>query len=230
MKFYKYIHIHKYIIIRRMCIALTSLVSTMPLTYFPRAGITQSTQDSSARCTSLSATRASIFRSPPLPLVCSRGSARSLGLSGCARGRNKEGEGGRCEKGRGGGWQQAGPLQWSAWRLIGGGWGSARAHAFHSCYDDNATRRPRVSQRRVCVCRFSVFWSIERSHDTLPRCVRVPRPRPSRCACACVWVITDQQDRSQDDDIALTGLDCEWLWGQRWRPWIHSVSHRWIQQ
>lgn len=193
-------------IIRRTCTALTSLVSTMPLTYFPREGSKHSTQDSSTRCTSLSATRASIFRLPPPPLVCSR---CSCALPGSERERAWEGgewwrERAGCEEGRGSGWVQAGPPQCSAWRQLGGrhggregGRGAARAQAFHSRYDDVATCRHVTTE--LCVCRFPVFWSVRRSHDTPPRCARVPPssetciPRSSRCVCVCVCVvITDQ--------------------------------------
>lgn len=55
---------------------LTSLVSTMPLTYLPSVKWAQKTLNSTARYTSLSPARASIFRSHPLSLFCSRGSAK----------------------------------------------------------------------------------------------------------------------------------------------------------
>lgn len=131
-KFLKKQHTHT-----RAHAALTSLVSTMPLTYLPTAGSTQRTPDSSARYTSLSATRASIFRSPPLPLVCSPGSRESLCLSGSAHGGSVRGwevglgeEGGACT---------LDPFSARRSHREGGGGCESARPVFRSCLE-NATR------------------------------------------------------------------------------------------
>lgn len=99
--------------------ALTCLVFTMPLTYFPRAKSTHKTLDSTARYRS----RTPIFRSPLLPLACSPGSPRAESERERARERMKE-EPARARR--------------SPQRL----WPQGARSQFRSCHE-NATR-PRV--------------------------------------------------------------------------------------
>jgi len=132
--------------------ALTSLVSTIPLTYFPRTESTQKRLDSTAKQRSLSPTLTSIFLSPQLPLVCSPSSPKPVSARERARRSTaRDGERGtrRAHAGPFGGCGpppavEAGCVDDEVCPCVraclGGSGGVYRARAlFRSCFD-NATR------------------------------------------------------------------------------------------
>lgn len=134
---------------KNTALLLTSLVLTMPLTYFPTTESTKKTLDSTARHRSLSPTLTSIFLplslrlrlrlrllSPVLPEAC-------LSLrGGCAQSscteRTQESERER-ERGAVRVHAGAGPLQ-CMWWCWGGGVAECARSRFRSCFLENATR------------------------------------------------------------------------------------------